>query len=686
MDRNNLDKELSPYLRQHASNPVHWQGWHKDVFAEAARLNRLVFLSIGYSTCHWCHVMAEESFADPEIARFLNDHFVSIKVDREERPDVDQIFMEVCLAFHGHGGWPLNLILTPERQPVFAGTYYPPRSRNGRIGLLEILQQIQDMWRVDPQKIILNAGEISAALSSPEHLTAGKQSLQKTDWLMAYQALQTSYDTIYGGFGNAPKFPLTNHYFYLMQYSFYQDNNEALEMTKNSLKKMYHSGLFDYISFGFHRYSTDRKWHIPHFEKMLYDQALLLLAYAQIYQRTQDELFRKIGRQIADYMKHHLTNSDGVFFSALDADSQGEEGKYYTWEYTELKKILSDQDLFFMEKFFSVTAEGNYLDEATRNRTGRNHFILKGFTDASHQEHWNTLRSLLQNLRDQRVPPQRDEKILTDWNALTILALAYAGGAFRDPDLLAMAKRGAHFFQTNLKNHNRIFHRFFQSHAGIDGMLDDYAFLGRAYLELYKQSGQMNYLSEAKRWTDIAIDLFWNDQGFFFSTSTDSEHLLYKRPVNLYDSALPAGNSVMLENLILLSKITRHKEYQKKAEKQMTFLHHDAQRMPSSLTRMLSAASGLIWGTYEVIVAAREDDRQADEILTALRAMYHPAMVLIESRFPSAKAANPEINGLIPELNSQPPINGKTTIYVCRNFVCQQPVFTIQEAMAVIKR
>ncbi len=565
MTQNKLANEKSPYLLQHASNPVDWYPWNDEAFEKAKQEDKPVFLSIGYSTCHWCHVMEHESFEDEKVAELMNDTFVSIKVDREERPDIDGIYMTVCQMLTGGGGWPLTIIMTPDKKPFFAGTYFPKSNRFGRAGLLEIIPQIKDYWLNKKDEILRSTDQISLALTK----TGDKKNpgeLNEKTFDRAFNDFKNRYDSKFGGFGSAPKFPSPHNLLFLLRYWKRTGNSGAIEMVKKTLTEMRRGGIYDHLGYGFHRYSTDQQWLVPHFEKMLYDQALLIIAYIEAYQVTKDEIFKNTAKEIIEYVIRDMTSPEGGFYSAEDADSEKEEGKFYLWDESELRDILKDEaDLFI--KVFNCEKGGNWVDHTIGGAPGTNILHLdKSLKELSKdtgikvEELKNKIKSAREKLfktREKRVHPYKDDKILTDWNGLMISALSKAAQTFDEVKYSKAAEKAVKFIEDNLTLKNgRLLHRFREGEAGLPAHVDDYSFLIAGLLDLYETDFDVNYLKIAVSLQQTQIDHYWdNENGGFFFTSDDGEKLLFRQK-EIYDGAIPSGNSVALINLLKLGRIT----------------------------------------------------------------------------------------------------------------------------------
>ncbi len=567
---NQLINEKSPYLLQHAYNPVHWYAWNEKTFTLAKKEDKPVFLSIGYSTCHWCHVMAHESFEDEELAAILNENFISIKVDREERPDIDSIYMNICQLMTGSGGWPLTIIMTPDKRPFYATTYLPKDSKPGRIGLMELLPKIIKLWENNRKKTLSAAKEIINALQKIEDKTS-KKTIDEKILKKAYFELENNYDEVYGGFGRAPKFPIPHQMLFLLHYWHKNKEEKALQMVKQTLKAMRAGGIYDQIAYGFHRYSTDQKWLVPHFEKMLYDQALLLFVYLEAYQATGKEIYSKTAEEIISYLKREMLSPEGGFYSAEDADSEGIEGKFYVWTLDEIKKHFSESDSKKIINYYNLKKEGNFREESTGRKSGQNILFLKNNLEENNtfpgDYDIESLRKKLFEIREKRIHPHKDDKILTDWNGLVIAALAQAGWVLDNDEYIKLAENTSNFILSNLKNKNaELLHRYRDGEAAILANLNDYSFLIHGLIELYQATLDSYYLSKALALNNYLLENFWNNKsaGFFF-TSKKAEKLL-TREIKVYDGALPSGNSIAMGNLIKLSHITGQIELEKMAD------------------------------------------------------------------------------------------------------------------------
>ncbi len=665
---NNLVKEKSPYLLQHAYNPVNWFPWGEEAFQKAKNENKPIFLSIGYSTCHWCHVMEKESFEDEEVAKKLNDNFIAIKVDREERPDIDSIYMNVAQITSGRGGWPLTIFMTSEKQPFFAGTYFPKTSRFGMTGLLEILDQISSVWKEKRTEIIETAEKIIDVL---QKAASPYQTEYNGDELIirAFDELENRFDEKLGGFATAPKFPSPHNLIFLLRYWKRFGDKLALSMIETTLQKMYLGGVFDHIGFGFHRYSTDREWLVPHFEKMLYDQAMLTIAYIEAYQATKKSTYKQTAQAILKYVLRDMTSLTGAFYSAEDADSEGVEGKFYVWKKQEIKDLLSEDEFKLFTKYFYLEEEGNYLEEATKEKTGNNILHLKGFPSSDEKSKLEDIRRKLFETREKRIHPLKDDKILTDWNGLMITALAKAARVFDLPQYEEAAKKAVEFIFSKLMNsQGRLIHRF-REEAAIPANLDDYALLIWGLLELYETSFTVDYLEKALNLNRTVIKHFWDEQnGGFYFTPDDGEKLLVREKLT-YDGAIPSGNSVMMLNLLKLSRIFSLPDLEEKAAALMAVFAKQVSKAPSAFAFLISSLDYAIGPAYEVVLVGKLTDDNHKEILNVLNTEFIPNKVVIYKNTEETEKIENVLNHL-KEFKTQ---KNKTTAYVCEQFSCQRP-------------
>jgi hypothetical protein len=687
---NRLIHESSPYLLQHATNPVDWYPWGRDAFEKAGKENKPIFLSIGYSTCHWCHVMEHESFSDEEVAALLNKYFVSIKVDREERPDIDQVYMAVTQTMTGRGGWPNTVFLTPDKKPFFAGTYFPKETRWGLPGLMELLPKMAAIWQNDRENVLKSAQQITDLLAGKDNPNPGnapdKSLLDKTRNLLA-----DVYDPEYGGFGQAPKFPTPHILTFLLRRYHHNEDTQALAMVEKTLTRMRLGGIYDHIGFGFHRYSTDGQWLVPHFEKMLYDQALLAMAYTEAYQATGKKFYARTAREILAYILRDMTSIEGGFYSAEDADSEGVEGKFYLWTLPQIQKILGKKETATFKKIYTLEANGNFTSREEAQAPGSNILHLKkalpdlaeelGVPEKQLHRRLEINREKLFKVRNKRVHPFKDDKILTDWNGLMIAALARAGQVLNEPRYTADAVRAADFIMLKLRDNNgRLVKRYRKGTAGLPAHLDDYAFVVWGFLELYEATLKATYLQEAIRLNDQMIKHFWDQQsGGLFMTADDSEKLLIRNK-EIYDGAIPSGNSVAALNLLRLGHITGREDYLKKAEEISRAFSESVNRYPPGHAHLMMALDYALNPNYEVVIVGRPAAKDTRAMLLALRRPFLPGKVVLLR--PADKKAAAEIIRMAPYTEFMVSKDGRATAYVCTNFVCKLPTTDISQMLA----
>lgn len=667
---NRLAGEKSPYLLQHAHNPVDWYPWGEEAFQKAKQEDKPIFLSIGYATCHWCHVMERESFESEEIAKLMNDAFVCIKVDREERPDIDNIYMTVCQMMTGQGGWPLTIIMTPDKQPFHAATYIPPDARFGRIGMRELIPRITEAWKTRRDEILASAGQISDVLAAQQSQEAGAK-LDAKVLNQGYRELMQQYDPRNGGFGQQPKFPTPHRLVFLLR----QENPEGIKAVEHTLDEMRKGGIFDQIGFGFHRYSTDNDWLVPHFEKMLYDQALLVLAYTEAYYLTRKPIYRQVAEETLTYVLRDMTSPEGGFYSAEDADSEGEEGLFYVWNAKEMESILGD-DYAFAAKWWNITPEGNFRDESTGRLTGSNIPHLSVFPSTDDAQRLDVLRKKLFDVREKRVHPLKDTKILSDWNGLMIAALAQAGRVFGEQRYIDAANRANGFVETHLgSDDGKLWHRYCDGESAVVGQLDDYAFMIFGLLEMYEATLDDEYLSTALHYNAILTREFEDASGGgYFMTSSSAEKLLV-RPKSIYDGAIPSGNSIQMYNLLRLARLTGRFELEQKAGDTGNAFGGAIQRSPSAFAQALIAFQFGAGKTEEVVVVGERDRADTKAILDYINSLYNPFRTVL---FKDA-SDNSDLNKVAPFTKEMDMLDGKATVYICRNFACDQPLNSLDE-------
>ncbi len=672
---NALIHEKSPYLLQHAHNPVNWYPWGQAALEKAKQEDKPIFLSIGYATCHWCHVMERESFEDEEVATLLNAYFVPIKVDREERPDIDAVYMEVCQAVTGSGGWPLSVFLTPDLKPFFVGTYFPKESRYGRPGFLDLLRQIAALWQTNREQLLQSAQKIADAIAHRPDLYADVPPAVLDSAVTLYKE---RFDDQYGGFGTAPKFPSPHNLLFLLQRFVKTQDSSLLRMVTLTLTRMRYGGIYDHIGFGFHRYSTDQQWRVPHFEKMLYDQAMLLLAYTRAAQITGEELFQQTATEIAAYVLRDMTHPNGGFFSAEDADSEGEEGKFYLWSYAELEQLLSPEERKIFTTVFDIAPEGNFQEEATGQHTGKN-ILYRHLSDAEcarklalsteeFQRKFERIRAKLFQHREQRVHPLKDDKILTDWNGLMIAALAVAAQAFGKTEYQVAAEKAWHFLHTHLMDTNgQLFHRWRDGERAIPGLLEDYVFLAYAGWELYRTTFNPEYLSQTVALLQTALQKFWDAQrGGFFQAAAEHQQPLFRHK-DAYDGAYPSGNGIAATLLAYVGHLTNDTLFLDRAEQTLKAFGQYLQRYPIGFAQSLIAFDFLISPKREVIIADTAPPAH-NPMLQFLQRQFLPYTVY------AYQDGSQSIQHLIPYITTQKPIAQQSTAYICRNYACLAPI------------
>ncbi|AZO95406.1 thioredoxin domain-containing protein [Halocella sp. SP3-1] len=678
---NHLINEKSPYLLQHAFNPVNWYPWNKEVFKKAKNKDKPIFLSIGYSTCHWCHVMAHESFEDFEVARLINDTFLAIKVDREERPDIDNIYMDVCQLITGSGGWPLTIFMTADKKPFYAATYLPKDSHYNRIGLLELIPKIKELWKNKKNELLNSADKVSGILVEKNKIGIKKE-LNSNILAKTYQILESHFDEEYGGIGIKPKFPTPQQYSYLLRYWYSTNKERALEISEKSLLAMRAGGIYDHLGYGFHRYATDRKWLLPHFEKMLYDQAMIVYTLVELYQINSSNIYARTIKEIIDYLKGKMLAAEGAFYSAEDADSEGEEGKYYLWFEEELKDILGENSSEFLD-IYQIKTDGNFHEESTGLKTGRNilHLANPLTNDSVFKEidKFTEEREKLLSSREERVPPEKDDKILTDCNGLIIAALARAGFVLKRVEYINLAKGAADFILEKLYQDEELLHRYRSGDSSLRANIDDYAFLIWGLIELYNSTFDSQYLESTLKLNKKMIKLFWDNQdgGFFFTVENNQDLIL--RSKEIYDGAVPSGNSIALWNLIRLSHITGNKDYEKKAYSLINCFAEKVEENPAAYCQFLIAFNSLQESYFDLVIVGEKKDRNTQEILDYFRNNYFPNLQII------LKESNRDkINEFAPFIKEYEKKNGQTTIYLCKDYSCKLPTNKLADIKEIL--
>lgn len=678
--QNRLAREKSPYLLQHAENPVDWYPWGEEAFERARREDKPIFLSIGYSTCHWCHVMEHESFEDSAVAALMNAAFVSIKVDREERPDIDNLYMGICQMMTGSGGWPLTIIMTPDKKPFYAATYIPRENAYGRMGMLQLIPRISDLWRERRDEAVGSADHISSLVREAAVTKAGP-AVDRATIEAAVQGLRGRYDSRFGGFSQAPKFPSPHNLTLLLRYWNRTGDSTSLAMVEQTLQAMRAGGIYDHIGFGFHRYSTDQKWLVPHFEKMLYDQAMLIMAYTEAYQATGNPDYAKVVGEIVTYVLRDLTSPEGAFYSAEDADSEGEEGRFYVWTTSEVRDALTGDDADLANKVFNITADGNFVDQATRGRNGTNIPHLQqpldalaassGLSPEEISDRLEALRARLLEVRSRRVRPHRDDKVLTDWNGLMIAALAKAAQALDRPEYAKAAAHAADFVLANLRDSKgRLLHRYRDGEAGLPAHVDDYAFMTWGLLELYEATFDLRRLETALELTETLVQHHWDGiSGGFYFTADDGEGLL-ARQKETYDGAIPSGNSVAMLNLVRLGRMTGQRDLEEKAAAIGRAFSEQVRGTPSAHCQMLQGVDFLLGPSYEIVICGGADAPDTHRMIRAIASRFIPSKVTL---LKTAGTGSDRLAKAASYTQAMTPIGNQATAYVCREFSCQQP-------------
>jgi len=685
---NRLAHETSPYLLQHAHNPVDWYAWGPEAFAAAEAQNKPILLSIGYSACHWCHVMEQESFENEAIAGLMNQDFINIKVDREERPDVDAIYMSAVQMLTGQGGWPMTMFLTPQGKPFYGGTYYPPTDHYGRPGFPRVLAAVAESWKERPEEIEAMGRELLAQLDESNDLARHLSDSLLTPTVLenAFNSLSNQFDRQYGGFGSSPKFPQPANLDFLLRFHARSKRAEPLAMVEKTLHRMALGGIYDQLGGGFHRYSVDQVWLVPHFEKMLYDNAQLAQTYIRCYQATGKTFYRGVAEEILEYVMREMTSPEGGFFSAQDADSEGEEGRFFVWTPAEVRAILGERDAEVFGAFFDITLAGNWegtnilrvMQEAPQVAA---QFGLS-LDETAHI--LDTGRARLFDEREKRIKPHLDDKILTAWNGLMLAAFAEVAAVLDSATFRDVALKNASFLQRTMTTRDssgslRLLRTFRNGHAKLNAYLEDYAFFADGLLHLYEATFDFQWLTLARELTTSMFAYFWDEQnGGFFATSSDHETLI-QRPKDWDDNATPSGNSVALDVLLRLAILTGENRYRDSAARVLRRLGSTLEKHPYSFARCLSALDFYLSEPKEIAIIGDRSAEATQTLLQTVYSLYLPNRVVVQSDGPDT--APPEI----PLLASRPLRDGKPTAYVCSNFTCKEPVTTADSLLAQLK-
>ncbi len=669
---NRLINETSPYLLQHAHNPVDWYPWGDEAFERAKAEDKPVLVSIGYSACHWCHVMEHESFEDESVAAIMNEHFINIKVDMEERPDVDQIYMNFIQLTTGRGGWPMNVFLTPDKRPFYGGTYFPPVSRYNMPSWPQILTSISEAYKNKREELEESAANIVTELRRLSAVEIAQGGLGAEILDAAFESHSRTFDTVNGGFGGAPKFPAAMSLDFLLRYHHRTGDERALAIVTHSLDKMARGGIYDQLGGGFHRYAVDAIWLVPHFEKMLYDNAQLIRVYLHAFQVTGNEFYKRIAVETLEYVRREMLDPSGGFYSTQDADSEGEEGKFFVWTPEEIAHILGVNDAAVFGRYFDVTPEGNFEGKSILNI--KNPAALDDMPEADRTTLLEKCRAKLFAEREERIKPNRDEKVLTAWNGLMLAAFADAAAVLDNHEYLEIAIRNADFILDQMRSDGRLFRTWKNGVAKLNAYIEDYANVADALIQLYQSSGIERYLDEAGTLADLMVTEFWDEEsGGFFFTSNDHEELIVRNK-DFFDNATPSGNSVAADVLLKLAKLTGDDRYERFAVSVLRLASRQVQRHPQGFGRMLSAIEFYLGAGKEIVMIGLP----GNEIERAVFRSYLPDAVVVRSDGEAADSSKMAL------LKDRGMVDGLPTAYVCEDFVCQRPVTTVRELHELI--
>lgn len=669
---NRLIHETSPYLLQHAHNPVDWFPWGEEALQKAKDENKPILVSIGYSACHWCHVMERESFEDTIIARIMNERFINIKIDREERPDIDQIYMSAVQAIAGNGGWPLNAFLTPEGEPFYGGTYFPPRRMYGRPSWADVLVSISKHWEENPETAKEQARSLTQHIQQIGNISGKDTTLTSALLESAFTNALGTFDETYGGFGNPPKFLHTMEMMALLRYHKRSKNPKALQLVEFTLRKMAEGGIYDQIGGGFSRYSTDAKWLVPHFEKMLYDNALLSRVYLETYQVTKNEFYKKIAEEIFTYILRDMISEEGGFFSAEDADSEGVEGKFYVWTPSEIEAILGEKDAKIFNEFFDVSEDGNFEHKNILNiKISLEDFAKqKSIPIADFEKFISEAKAKLFAEREKRIRPGLDDKILVSWNGMMLYSFIQGYNILRNETYLKVAKKNADFLLENLTNGKFLYRTHKDGKSHLNAYLQDYSKFGLALVELFSATGEKKYLDKAKDFAETMVEEFWDEESKTFYLTGKSHEKLIVRSKDVYDGAVPSGNSVALDFLLRLHALTGSQKFREIGMKGLENIAEVAGKYSSSFGYVLMTCDFAIDSPKEIVILGERNE----EFLTKLYADFQPNKVVV-----LAKEISEELEKEIPLLEGRAKIDDKTTAFVCENFVCKLPVTDVED-------
>jgi uncharacterized protein YyaL (SSP411 family) len=668
---NKLIHETSPYLLQHAHNPVEWYSWGPEALERAKAEQKPILLSIGYSACHWCHVMERESFENEEIAAIMNQHFINIKVDREERPDLDQIYQTAVQMFLGRGGgWPLTMFLTPDGKPFYGGTYFPPVDRHNLPAFSRVLLAVAEAYKQKPEQVQKTISQILKGLSQISVFTPSQEIMSVEAVQLAAQALARFYEPVYGGFGGAPKFPNTMALSLFLRYHRITGDQTYLDRVKHTLKEMAEGGIYDHLGGGFHRYSVDERWLIPHFEKMLYDNSQLIKLYLEAYQASGDEFFKRIAVESLAYVRREMWSPEGGFYSTQDADSEGEEGKFFIWTPAEVLEILGEETGRIFCRYYGMTHHGNFEGKNILHTDLPLEAVAQEFHKAPDEvvAILQEARQITFLAREKRVKPSRDEKILTSWNALMISSVAEAYKVLGDPAYLEMGRKCSDFMMTHLFKNDRLLSTYKDGIAKLNGYLDDYDFLIASLLDLYEATFESAYLDQADHLARIMLEQFWDEEtGGFYFTGKDHEPLI-TRTKSGYDHSIPSGNAVAGMDLLRLSYLTDHSDYLTKAEAVLRLFYQPMQENPFGYASMLAALDFYLERPKEIVLVGKKESQETQQMLRQIHSLYLPNKTL------SFVDPDRPDSGRIPSLvKGKTQQNGTLTVYVCHHYTCSTP-------------
>jgi uncharacterized protein YyaL (SSP411 family) len=679
---NRLSRETSPYLLQHAHNPVDWYPWGEEAFEKARSENKPILLSIGYSACHWCHVMEHESFENEKIAALMNELFVNIKVDREERPDLDEIYMNAVQMLTGRGGWPMTMFLTPDRKPFYGGTYFPPQDRQGMPGFLRILTAVSQAYRERPQDVEKSVSEILNALQRMAKSQETSQSFSASILADGAEQVARAYDADNGGLGQAPKFPNAGVYELFLRHYSRSNNERFLEMVVHTLTKMAQGGIYDHLGGGFHRYSVDAKWLVPHFEKMLYDNAQLLRIYAHAYTLTREPLFKSVIEETLGYLLREMFHPQGGFYSTQDADSEGDEGKFFVWTGEEINRLLGEADGEIFCRMYDVGEPGNFDGKSILHPILTVDQASKFFRKESSEIQdlvANAKRKLFVE-REKRIKPFRDEKIITAWNGLMLSGLAEAIKIIDNPAALDAARKTVEFIFTKMFRDDFLLHSYKDGQAKLLGYLDDYAFLAVGLLDLYEAMFERSYLDRAIQLTDIMLREFWDerDGGFFFTGKSHEQLISRAKPI--FDASIPSGNAMATQLLLRLNYSTGKDQYRASAEKILRSYYDAMESQPFGFAHMLCALDLYLQGAKEIVIVGNPDEAAVRKFIDEINSIYLPNKVILTVR-PGAS-----LSQISPLLEGKTALDGKPTVYVCENSTCSAPVTSAAELRSLLEK